>query len=113
MAEKCKAVLASGAATYYHLPENLIGQFVERPGCELKKNQTNSAKPEVYKKIKEKLQLDGLHVIDGFNLFGGTEGGHDEYFCDGLHLNSAGSALLGVEVYKALRKAKVIPENYK
>jgi len=55
-------------------------------------------------------------MIDGFNLFGGVGGlehTHDEFYCDGIHLNTAGSALLGVEVYKALRKSNVIPHNYK
>jgi hypothetical protein len=72
--------------------------------------------PSVYKKVKEGMGLDDLHLIDGFNLFGGLNAinkTHDQYYCDGVHLNTAGSALLGLEVYTTLRKANIIPTNYK
>ena len=86
---------------------------MEIPDCILKKNITNQAKPVVYKEIQSKLGLDDNHMIDAFTLLGQSNNDHDEFYCDGVHLNSAGSALVGLLAYKQLRKASVIPYNYK
>lgn len=108
-------MITDGDLKDYNMSPLMLNTIAERPGCQLKKNLTTNAMDQVYKEISQKLHLSKTELIDAFNLFGGVESlhhSHDEFYCDGFHLNSAGSAMLGMEVFKALKKSKIIPNIY-
>ena len=81
------------------MPKETLGTVAEKPGCQLKKKITTEALPEVNQQLKDKIKLNDNTMIDAFSMFGGVESlnhTHDEFYCDGVHLNSAGSNILGV-----------------
>jgi lysophospholipase L1-like esterase len=73
-----------------------------RPNYPFESQIVNTVLPKVIHDLGSKL---GLQVVDVFNLFGGAELSHPEYFSDGLHFTEKGNVLLGEYVAKAIESA--------